>query len=92
MAHYGTHNVNGHSIYLTVWPLIDELASYGFNVHGILMDGSNNYRQFCRIYVKPENARIHKYLVMDPYNATHHVSLVQDCKHVIKNKKCCAFK
>ena len=32
VAHYGSHNVNGHSIYLTVWPLIDELANYGFNV------------------------------------------------------------
>ena len=84
VAHYGTHNVNGHSIYLTVWPLIDELSTYGFNVHGILMDGSNNNRQFCNIHVKPENARIHKYLATDPYDATHHVSLVQDCKHVMK--------
>ena len=46
VAYYGMHNVNGHSIYLTIWPLIDELSSYSFNVHGSLMDGSNNNRQF----------------------------------------------
>ena len=44
VAHYATNNVDGHSIYLTMWPLLDELSGYGFNVHGPLMDGSNNNR------------------------------------------------
>ena len=84
VAHYATNNVNGHSIYLTFWPLVDALSTYGFEVHSVLMDGSNNNRQFTHLHVKAENARIHKYLATDPFDATHHVSLIQDCKHVIK--------
>ena len=80
VAYYGSNNVNGNSIYLTVWPLTDTLDSYGFKVHGILMDGSNNNRQFCRLIVKSKNARALKY----PYSVNEHVNLVQDCKHVMK--------
>ena len=46
VAYFGTDNVNGHSIYLTLWPLVDQLSSYGFSVHGAIMDGSSNNRQF----------------------------------------------
>ena len=66
VAYYGTNNVNGHSIYLTFWPLIDELHGCGFNVHAVLMDSSDNNRQFCRILVKPQNAWALKYRASDP--------------------------
>ena len=36
IPHYATNNVNGHSIYLTFWPLLDELNGYGFNINGLL--------------------------------------------------------
>ena len=64
VAHYTTNNVNGHSIFLTFWPLLDALSTYGFEVHCILMDGSNNNHQFCHLHVKPENARVNKYLAL----------------------------
>ena len=68
VTYYASNNVNGHSIYLTVWPLLDTLHTYGFNVMGILMDGSNNNHQFCRLMVKPENARLLKYSASNPYD------------------------
>ena len=46
IAYFGSNNVNGHSIYLTFWPLVDYLSSFGFSVHGAIMDGSSNNRQF----------------------------------------------
>ena len=30
VAFYGSHNVNGHSICLTFWPLVDALSTYSF--------------------------------------------------------------
>ena len=84
VAYYASNNVNGHSIYLTVWPLLDTLHTHGFNVMGILMDGSNNNHQFCRLMVKSENARLFKYSASNPYDPDEHVSLIQDCKHVFK--------
>ena len=83
-AHYGTNNVNGHSIYLTVWPLLDELFNYSFKVHGILMDGSNNNHQFTRLMVKPENACLLKYCAADPHDSQNRISIIQDCKHIMK--------
>ena len=53
VARYSTNNANGHSIFCTFWPLLDTLHSYGFNVHGVLMEGSNNNCQFGRLLVKP---------------------------------------
>ena len=44
VAFYGSHNVNGHSIYLTFWLLVDALSSYSFKIHGALLDGSSNNR------------------------------------------------
>ena len=67
VAYYGMHNVNGHSIYLTIWPLIDTLSSYGFDIHGVLMDGLSNNRQFCRLMLKPETPRCLRYHVSSPY-------------------------
>ena len=85
VAYYGTNNVNIHSIYLTFWSLIDELHGYGFNVHTVLMDGSNNNnKQFGRLLVKPQNAWALKYRASDPYEDSHHLSIIQDIKHVLK--------
>ena len=84
VAYYGTNNVNGHSIYMIMWPLLDELTTYGFNVHGILMDGSANNRQFTRLVLKPENARMAKYCIPDINNLDHQIAIVQDIKHVLK--------
>ena len=84
VAHYGTNNVNGHSIYLTFWPLLDTLHSYGFDVHGVLMDSSNNNHQFGRLLMKGHNARACKYTVPNPHSTNTRVSLIQDCKHIFK--------
>ena len=84
VAYYGTNNVKGHSIYLTFWSLIGELHGYGFNVHAVLMDGSNNNRQFGRLLVKPQNAWALKYRASDPYEDSCHLSIIQDIKHVLK--------
>ena len=84
VAHYGTNNVNSHSIFFTFWPFLDVLHSYGFDVHGVLMDGSNNNRQVSRLLMKAQNARACRYSVPNPHNAKGHVSLIQDCKHVFK--------
>ena len=46
VAYYGSHNVNGHSIYFTFWPLVDVLSTYGFEVHGSIMDSYSNNCQF----------------------------------------------
>ena len=83
-AHYATNNVNGHSIYLMFWPLLDELSGYGFNVNGLLMDGSNNNHQFRHLLLNPESARLLKYPILNPYALDSSVALIQGCKHVIK--------
>lgn len=44
VCHYASDNVNGHSLYFTMWPLVSKLQSFGFTVHGALMDGSSNNR------------------------------------------------
>ena len=69
---------------MTLWPLLDELTTYGFNVHGILMDGSANNQQFIRLVSKPENARMAKYCISDINNLDHQIAIVQDIKHVLK--------
>ena len=84
VGHYASNNVNGHSIYLTLWPMIDALSQYDFNIHAVLMDGSSNNRQMTRLMMDPSNAGILKYVVKDPFCPTHLVALVQDIKHVIK--------
>ena len=42
VGHYASNNVNGHSIYLTLWSMIDALSQYDFKIHAVLMDGSSN--------------------------------------------------
>ena len=83
-AYYASNNANGHSIYLTLWPLIDALAEYDFTIHAVLLDGSSNNRQMTRLMTTASNARILKYVVQDPFCPTHLVAIVQDIKHVIK--------
>ena len=63
---------------------LDELFNYGFKVHGILIDGSNNNHQFTRLVVKPENACLLKYCATDPYDCQNRIGIIQDCKHVTK--------
>ena len=84
VAYYGTNNVNGHSIHMTLWPLLDELMTYNFNVHAILIDGSSNNRQFTTLVLKPENAHMAKYCISDINNLDHQIAIVQDIKHVLK--------
>ena len=83
-AYYASNNANGHSIYLTLWPLLDALSEYDFKVHAVLLDGSSNNRQMTRIMTSPTSARILKYVVQDPYCPSHLVCIVQDIKHVLK--------
>ena len=84
VAYYGCNNVNGHLIYLTFWPLVDILSTYGFKIHGSLMDGSCNNHQFSHIVIKPENARILKYIAENPYDTKQPITIVQDCKYALK--------
>ena len=84
IAYFGSDNVNGHSIYLTFWPLVDTLQSFGFTVHAAIMDGSSNNRQFTRLLINPSTARIDKYTTINPFNVLSRVSIIQDCKHVFK--------
>ena len=84
VAYFGSDNVNGHSIYLTFWPLVDQLMTFGFSVHGAIMDGSSNNRQFTRLIIDPSSARVNKYSTVNPYRLSQRVALVQDCKHVFK--------
>ena len=84
IAYFGSDNVNGHSIYLTFWPLVDTLQSFGFSVHAAIMDGSSNNRQFTRLLINPSTARIDKYTTINPFNVLSRVSIIQDCKHVFK--------
>ena len=84
IAYFGSDNVNGHSIYLTFWPLVDYLSSFGFLVHGAIMDGSSNNRQFTRLVVNPNSARINMYTTTNPFDMTKRVALIHDCKHVFK--------
>ena len=84
VAYFGSDNVNGHSIYLTMWPLVDQLASFGFNVHGAIMDGSSNNRQFACLLINPNSAQISMYTATNPFKVTSTFSIIQDCKHVFK--------
>ena len=84
VAYFGSDNVNGHSIYLTLWPLVDQLSSFGFKVHGAIMDGSSNNRQFARLLINPTSARISMYSTTNPYALNSRFCLIQDCKHVFK--------
>ena len=83
VAHYGTMSMAIQSFF-TFWPLLDVLHSAGFDVHRVLMDGSNNNHQFSRLHMKAHNARACKYSVLNLHSANSHVSLIQDCKHVFK--------
>lgn len=84
VAYYGSHNVNGHAIYLTFWELVNTLRTYGFHVHTALMDGSSNNRQFIRLMISGENARLCRYSTLNPYDVKSKVVLMQDIKHVFK--------
>ena len=84
VAYFGSDNVNGHSIYLTFWPLVDQLSSFGFSVHAAIMDGSSNNRQFTRLIIDPLSARVNKYSTINPYKLGNKIALIQDCKHVFK--------
>ena len=84
VAYCSSNSVNGHSIYLTFWPLVDVLSTYGFKIHSALMDSSSNNHQFSHIIIKPENARILKYIAENPFDTSNPISIVQDCKHVLK--------
>ena len=48
------------------------------------MDGSSNNHHFSRIVIKPESAHILKYVALNLHDHTSNVSIVQDCKHIIK--------
>ena len=84
VAYFGSDNVNGHSIYLTLWPLVDQLSSFGFNIHGAIMDGSSNNRQFAHLLIDPNSARICIYTTTNLYKLGATFSVIQDCKHVFK--------
>ena len=84
VAYFGSDNVNGHSIYLTLWPLVDQLSTFGFKVHGAIMDGSSNNRQFARLLINPNSARISMYSTTNPFSLGCSFSIIQDCKHVFK--------
>ena len=84
IAYFGSDNINGHSIYLTFWPLVDYLSSFGFSVHGAIMDGSSNNRQFTRLVIDPVNCRLNKYCTVNPFDVARSVAIIQDCKHVFK--------
>ena len=82
VAFYGSHNANGHLIYLTFWPLVDALSMYGFKIDGALLDRSSNNRQFMKHMLNPNKTRMLQYIATDPYDPTAMVALVQDCKHM----------
>ena len=84
VAYYGSDNVNGHSIYLTLWPLVDHLFSFGFNTHGAIMDGSSNNRQLTRLLIDTNSARCSMYTTINPFKLTNKFCIIQDCKHVFK--------
>ena len=84
VAYFGSDNVNGHSIYLTMWPLVDQLQSFGFNIHGAIMDGSSNNRQFTRLLIDSNTARSCMYTTINPYRLNSKFAVIQDCKHVFK--------
>ena len=84
VAYYASDNVNGHSIYLTFWSLVDTLSSFGFQVHGVIMDGSANNRQFTRLILDPNTSRSNLYSTINPFNVLTSVAIIQDCKHVFK--------
>lgn len=84
VCYFASDNVNGHSIYLTLWPLISKLQTYGFNVHAAIMDGSSNNRQFMRIVVNSDKARLDRFTTRNPFNVRQKLILVQDIKHCFK--------
>lgn len=84
VAYYGSHNVNGHAIFVTFWELVNTLRSYGFYIHTALMDGSSNNRQFIHLMISNESARSCRYSAVNPYDVKSKVVLMQDIKHVFK--------
>ena len=84
VVYYGSDNVNGHSIYLTLWPLVDQLLSFGFHAHGAIMDGSSNNRQFTRLVIDTNSARTTMYTTTNPFQINSKFCIIQDCKHVFK--------
>lgn len=84
VCYYATDNVNGHSIYFTIWTIISKLQSYGFQVIAALMDGSSNNRQFMRIVVNEANPRMDKFTTVNPFDFKSKLVLVQDIKHCFK--------
>ena len=84
VAYFRSDNVNGHSIYLTFWPLVDQLSSFGFTTHGVIIDGFSNNRQFTRLILDPLTACITNYTTVNPFNVSRTVAILQDCKHVFK--------
>ena len=84
IAYFGSDNVNGHSIYLMMWPLRDQLQSFGFNIHGAIMDGSSNNRQFTRLMIDTNSARLAMNTTFNPFKVSQKFALIQDCKHVFK--------
>ena len=63
---------------------VDHLTSFGFSVHGAIMDGSSNNRQFTRLVVNPNKARLTKYTTINPFDVETKVAIIQDSKHVFK--------
>ena len=62
VAYYGSDNVNGHGLWFTFWEVVKHVERSKFRVHGAIMDGSSNNRQFTRIVVDPavaQNEQIH---------------------------------
>ena len=54
-------------------------------MHGSIMDSLSNNHQFGRIMLNQNQARMLQYVTSDPYDPSHKVALMQDCKHIFKN-------
>ena len=57
---------------------------FGFNIHGAIMDGSSNNRQFTRLMIDTNSARLTMYTTCNPFKVNQKFALIQDCKHVFK--------
>ena len=84
VAYYASDNVNGHCIWVTFHEVVGHLKTFDFNVHGAIIDGSSNNRQFMHIMVDPSTARMTKFTATNIYNLKAWYAMVQDCKHVFK--------
>lgn len=84
VAFYASHNVNGHSIYLTFWEIVNVLSAYEITIHAAIMDGSSNNRQFMNLMLNVESARLCRFTTRNPFDQQSKVILMQDCKHVFK--------